>query len=159
MNVITTRTATGDDKGFLWELKVAVMRQYVEAVYGWDDSNQYGFFELGFYPQAIQIIQYDQQDIGMYELRERDEDWFLARIEILPAFQGRGIGTAAIQQMVALVSKTGKPLRLQVFKVNPAQRLYERIGFMRTGETKTHFTMELPNHRMPQTGTIDGADV
>jgi hypothetical protein len=97
MNVITTRTATGDDKDFLWELKVASMRQYVEAVYGWDDSSQYGFFELGFHPQAIQIIQYDQQDIGMYELRERDPDWFLARIEILPAFQGKRIGRAVIQ--------------------------------------------------------------
>jgi ribosomal protein S18 acetylase RimI-like enzyme len=159
MNVITTRTATSDDKDFLWELKVASMRQYVEAVYGWDDSSQYGFFELGFCPQAIQIIEYDRQDIGMYELRERDSDWFLARIEILPAFQGKGIGGTVIQQMVARVSKTGKPLRLQVFKVNPARKLYERIGFLRTGETKTHFLMELPNSRMPRTGTSSsGAD-
>ena len=158
MNVITTRTATDDDKGFLWELKVASMRQYVEAVYGWDDCIQYGFFELGFRPQAIQIIQYDQQDIGMYELRERASDWFLTRIEILPAFQGKGIGRTVIHQMVARICKTGKPLRLQVFKVNPAQRLYERIGFLRTGETKTHFLMELPSHLMPRTGASSSAD-
>jgi GNAT superfamily N-acetyltransferase len=157
MNMITTRTATSDDKDFLWELKVASMRQYVEAVYGWDDSSQYGFFELGFRPEAIQIIQYDGQDIGMYELRERD-CIILARIEILPAFQGKGIGRTVIQQMVARVSKTGKPLRLQVFKVNPARKLYEGIGFLRTGETKTHFLMELPPYRMPQTPAAGATD-
>ncbi len=158
MNVITTRTATYDDKDFLWELKVASMRRYVEAVYGWDDAIQYGFFEKGFHPEDIQIIQCDKLDMGMYELRERDEEWFLARIEILPAFQGRGIGTTVIQRMIGHVSKTGKPLRLQVFKVNPAQKLYERIGFLRTGETKTHITMELPNNRMQRTPTSGAAD-
>jgi GNAT superfamily N-acetyltransferase len=151
MNVLTTR------KDFLWKLKVASMRRYIEAVHGWDDAIQYGFFEQGFNPEDIRIIQCDRQDMGMYELRERDEEWFLARIEILPAFQGRGIGTKVIQRMIDQVSKTGKPLRLQVFKVNPAQRLYESMGFLRTGETRTHITMELPNDRMKRTPTGGGA--
>ncbi len=158
MNVITTRTATRNDKDFLWKLKVASMRGYIEAVHGWDDAIQYGFFEQGFHPEDIRIIQCDRRDIGMYELRERDEEWFLARIEILPAFQGRGIGTKVIQGMIDQVSKTGKPLRLQVFKVNPAQKLYECIGFLRTGETGTHITMELPNNRMQRTPTGGAAD-
>ena len=72
MNVITTRPATHDDKDFLWELKCASMRQYVEAIYGWDDAIQYEFFEKGFHPEDLQIIQCDKQDMGMYELQERD---------------------------------------------------------------------------------------
>jgi hypothetical protein len=47
---------------------------------------------------------------------------------------------------------------LQVFKINPAQKLYERIGFIRTGETQTHVTMELPNNRMQRTPTSGAAD-
>jgi len=156
--MIETRKATRDDKGFLWELKVASMREYVEVVYGWDDALQYGFFEKGFHPEDIHILRCDKLDMGMYELQERDEEWFLARIEIMPEFQGRGIGTTIIQRMIDLVSKTGKPLRLQVFKVNPAQKLYERIGFLQTGETKTHVTMELPNNRMQRTPTSGAAD-
>ena len=38
---------------------------------------------------------------------------------------------------------TRNPLRLQVFKVNPAQSLYERLGFVKTGESTTHNQMEL----------------
>ncbi len=143
--MIETRQANSGDKDFLWKLKVASMRQYVEAVYGWDDAIQYGFFEKSFHPEDIQVIQYGGKDVGMYEYMERTEDWLFARIEITPSFQGRGIGTTVIQRIVGHVSNTGKPLRLQVFKINPAQKLYERIGFIRTGETQTHITMELPN--------------
>jgi ribosomal protein S18 acetylase RimI-like enzyme len=37
---------------------------------------------------------------------------------------------------------------LQVLKVNPARRLYERLGFRVTGETPTHFLM-LHEHGEP----------
>lgn len=145
MNNITTRTAVSEDKDFLKILKFVSMRQYVESVYGWDDAVQDKFFEDSFYPDKIQIIRYNNQNVGMYELQERNEYCFLVRIEILPAFQSKGIGTTIIHQIVEYVSKTGKPLRLQVFKVNPAQKLYQRIGFIATGETDTHIAMELFN--------------
>lgn len=144
-DMIKTRGATPDDKDFLWKLKVASMRRYVEAVYGWDDAIQYGFFEKGFRPEGIQIIQCDERDVGMYELQEQEDSWFLSRIEMLPEFQGQGVGTAAMQQLISQASKTDKPLRLQVFRVNPAQKLYARLGFIKTGETETHIAMELPN--------------
>jgi hypothetical protein len=86
--MIETRQAIIADKDFLWKLKVASMRQYVDAVYGWDDTIQYGFFEKCFQPEDIQVIQYGGNDIGMFEYTERTEDWFLVRIEIMPSFQG-----------------------------------------------------------------------
>jgi GNAT superfamily N-acetyltransferase len=143
--MITTRNATYQDEGFLWDLKIASMRRYVEQVYGWEDKAQRGFFEKGFHPETIQIIQHDGHDVGMYELQERDDDWFLARIEILPEYQNRGIGTVVIKRMIDAVAATDKPFRLQVFKVNPARKLYARMGFIETGETETHILMELPN--------------
>jgi ribosomal protein S18 acetylase RimI-like enzyme len=146
--MITTRKATDDDKAFLWHLIVASMRQYVEQVYGWDDITQYGYFENGFQPEVIQIIQYDRQDVGMFVLQEHVENWFLSRIEILPEYQQKGIGSTIIQRMIDDVVVTNKPFRLQVFKVNPARRLYERLGFVKTGESKTHIQMELSNKRI-----------
>lgn len=123
------------------------MRQYIDRIYGWDDNAQRGFFEKGFRPEAIQIIQNDGRDVGMYELQERDDDWFLSRMEILPEYQNRGIGTVVLQRMIDAVASTDKPFRLRVFKVNPARKLYTRMGFIETGETATHVLMELPNKR------------
>jgi ribosomal protein S18 acetylase RimI-like enzyme len=142
---ITTRKATPEDRDFLWQLKVASLREYVEKIYGWDDAVQKKFFENSFHPEAIRIIQLEDQDVGMVELRQRADDYFLARIEILPAFQRRGIGSTIIKRITAGVRPSGKPLRLQVFKINPAQSLYARLGFVITGETETHYHMELPD--------------
>lgn len=149
--MITTRKATNEDRDFLWSLKVASMRTYVEQVYGWDDTVQQMFFDDGFCPENLDIIQYEGQEVGMYELRNREEDWFLARIEIRPEFQNRGIGRTVLQKIVDHVTPTGRPLRLQVFKVNPARGLYEHMGFHMTGETDKHIQMELPNKRMQRT--------
>ena len=39
--------------------------------------------------------------------------------------------------------RLGLPVRLRVLKVNPgAPSFFERLGFMRTGETDTHDLME-----------------
>ena len=92
--MITTRTAKEYDKDFLWKLKVAAMRGYVEQLYGWEDGRQYDHFEKTFHPDIITTIQYHRQDAGMIEPWEREEDLFLSRIEVLPEFQNRGIGTA-----------------------------------------------------------------
>jgi ribosomal protein S18 acetylase RimI-like enzyme len=146
--MITTRKATDDDKPFLWKLKVASLRPYVAQIYGWDEPTQYGYFENGFHPSAIQIIQYDGQNVGMYELQESVKSWFLAVIMVLPEFQNKGIGSTIIQRMIDDIAVSNKPLRLQVFKVNPARRLYERLGFVKLGESKTHIQMEMSNERI-----------
>ena len=145
--MITTRHATSQDKDFLWSLKSAAMREYVEQVHGWEDTLQLKFFEKSFHPETILIIRENGYDVGMYELQERDDDWFLARIEILPEYQNKGIGTAILSNIINVAKSTGKPLRLQVFKINPARRFYTRIGFIETGETENHIHMELPDKR------------
>jgi ribosomal protein S18 acetylase RimI-like enzyme len=61
---------------------------------------------------------------------------------VLPEFQNRGIGTTIIQWAIDQAVATQKALRLQVFKINPARRLYERMGFIETGEKETHIQME-----------------
>jgi ribosomal protein S18 acetylase RimI-like enzyme len=146
--MISSRKATDDDKEFLWKLKVASLRPYVAQIYGWNEPTQYGYFENGFHPAAIQIIQYGGQNVGMYKLQENVNAWFLAGIMILPEFQNNGIGSTIIQRMIDDIAVTNKPLRLQVFKVNPARRLYERLGFAKIGESKTHIQMEMPNERI-----------
>ena len=77
----------------------------------------------------------------MLSLEERVEDVFLRAIEIHPDYQGQGIGTAIIRKIIAEGALKMKPVFLQVLKVNPAKRLYERLGFSVVNETPTHFHM------------------
>ena len=46
-----------------------------------------------------------------------------------------------IQALCDEADGRGIPVELQVIKVNPAWRLYERLGFVVIGETETHVLM------------------
>ncbi|MBN1356669.1 GNAT family N-acetyltransferase [bacterium] len=138
---VVFRSAGKKDLDFLWNLKKQAMKTVVEKIYGWDDIFQYNLFIRGFRPAVIRIVQHDGRDIGMVEMMERPFDLFLSRIEILPEFQNRGIGTIVLNSLKAKSEITGKPLRLHVFKVNPAIRLYEKLGFSMESETDTHYQM------------------
>ena len=55
-------------------------------------------------------------------------------IALLPAFRGRGIGSALITGLFAEADGALLPVRIHVEHANPAQRLYQRLGFAFAGE-------------------------
>ena len=119
------------------------MRVYVEQTFGpWDPDWQAAYYRKRYNPVDLQIIQLDGVDIGMWFVQERTEEIYLARIEILPDYQGLGIGTAMVEGLLTLASERDKPVALQVLKVNRRARdLYQRLGFGVTGENDTHYIL------------------
>jgi len=138
---IEYRPAEEKDIDFLYALHVATMKEYVNETWGWDDSFQESIFWKKYVPGEIQIIRFNGNDIGMLSVEERTDDVFLRAIEIHPEYQGKGIGTAIIHMILAAGIQKGKPVRLQVLKVNPAKELYDRLGFSVLEETATHYIM------------------
>ena len=139
---IDFRQATEEDFDFLYTMHVATMKEYVDQTWGWDDAFQESLFRERYTPVQIQVITFDGKDIGMISLEERDEDVFLRAIEILPTYQGQGIATRIIQQIIDDATSKQKPVILSVLKVNPAKNLYERLDFSVIEETDTHFIMK-----------------
>lgn len=122
----TLRPATAADREFLYELHRAAMRPYVEAVWGWDEGVQRDFFERRLEHEDSQVIEVDGERVGVLALEDRGEERILALVELLPARQGRGIGTAVLRSVLA----EGRPVTLRVLTSNPRGRaLYEREGF------------------------------
>jgi ribosomal protein S18 acetylase RimI-like enzyme len=140
---ISFRPAEAEDEDFLFDLHRQSMRAYIEETFGvWDEGWQRDYFHQHFHPQALQIIQVDGQDGGVLYLQERTEEFFIAGIEILPAYQRRGIGSTVIRGVIAEATRQGKPVALKVLKSNRAARsLYQRLGFGVTGETDTHYLL------------------
>jgi tRNA(Arg) A34 adenosine deaminase TadA/ribosomal protein S18 acetylase RimI-like enzyme len=142
---ITLRAAATDDADFLYRLHRAAMQNYVAQTWGqWDEAWQAQYFQQHFDPSACQIIVLHGQDVGVLSVLRRVTDIFLVSIELLPACQGQGIGTHLIRTLMDEAHQQGVPLTLQVLKVNPARRLYERLGFSISGETPTHYQMSVP---------------
>ena len=137
------RACTLEDEAFLYELHRSTMRVYVEETWGeWDEAWQRETFQRRFSPDGVLILQLDGEDIGTVWVQERTEELFLSRIEILPAYQRRGIGSQVIRALIEKASAQGKAVALKVLKSNrPARSLYQRLGFGVTGETDTHYVM------------------
>ena len=139
---VALRAATTDDIDFLYRLHRAAMREYVAQTWGqWDEAWQAQHFHQHFDPTACQIVVLQEQDIGLLCVERRAAEIFLGTIELLPAYQGQGIGTQLISALVDDARSQNLPVTLQVLKVNPARKLYERLGFAMTGETATHILM------------------
>ncbi len=55
---------------------------------------------------------------------------YLHHFGILPAYQGRGLGTELARESLEWIRKTGQQVKLEVHKDNvAAKRLYEKLGF------------------------------
>jgi ribosomal protein S18 acetylase RimI-like enzyme len=133
------RDARCEDRGFLLDLNEATMREYVERIWGWDEREQATLFEERFQPERWQIIQSAGHDIGVLVVEEQTEEIFLASIEILPKWQGQGIGSSVVRSVMDRALASGKPLLLRVLHVNQrARALYERLGFAPFKEIETH---------------------
>lgn len=136
------RQATDFDYDFLYQLKVSCLKEYIADTWGWDEGFQQAHFARHFSPNNSQIVVVDGLDVGELSVEDRVDELFLSRILIQPACQGQGLGTAIIQDLQKQARAREVPLALQVLKVNPAQKLYKRLGFQIIETNETHYLMK-----------------
>ncbi len=150
---ITLRHANEKDADFLWGLHSLVLKPYIAQTWGWDEDFQYRYFKEHFNPARNQIIRYMGSDVGVLSVEETAHGYVLSNIEILPQYQGLGIGTALIRDLLEKASARGLPVSLRVLKINPACQFYLRLGFSVISETETHYWMRVegqPRQFLPQ---------
>ena len=75
-------------------------------------------------------------------MQETDKAIELHELVLLPEFQGQGIGSQLLKEVIDKAKAMNIPAHLGVLKENRAANLYRRLGFIQTGETETHFLME-----------------
>jgi len=129
---------------FVFQVKKAALGKYIERTWGWDEAFQRDFHVREYDPTRTEIISWQGTDVGWLEVNSASDNIRLTGIYILPEYQSRGIGSAMIREVMREAAATQLPVTLEVLKVNPrAQTLYEKLGFVVTGETETHRLMEL----------------
>lgn len=83
----------------------------------------------------LSIIELDGVPVGRVRVVRWPDRIFLGGIQVHPDHQGRGIGTRLITELIEEARATGRPLRLNVDKINTgARRLYQRLGFVLEAE-------------------------
>ena len=123
------RKSGESDFEFTFELNKTNMRRYVETLRGWDDDAERDDMRRHFQPGEDRIIVVDGRDAGRLVVERFPDRINLKVIGILPRYQGRGIGTAIIRDILDEAREAKIPATLMVLNINPAKRLYEKLGF------------------------------
>jgi len=142
---ITLRPIRSDDELFLYEV-YASTRQEELAVVPWNDEQKAAFLQMQFAAQyahyqehfagaAFDIVLADGRPAGRLYVARWPGEIRIIDVAILPAFRNRQIGTRLITRLQEEAAAARKPVRIHVERLNPALRLYERLGF-RTVEDK-----------------------
>ena len=139
---ISRRKATADNLEFLLTLHKGALGDYITETYGpWDDTWQRERLAQRLGSGTIEVLQVESRDIGIIEIFREPDGLYLSEFEMMPEFQRQGLGSIVLSELIAEARALKLPIDLQVFKVNPARRLYERFGFVVIGETPSHYAM------------------
>jgi len=121
---------------FEWafELHRAALGEYVDQTWGWDEAVQRRLFAGSFDRRPLQVIEVDGTGVGVLEVDERPDELVLGLVELLPAWQNKGLGTDILRWLLRRAHETHRTLGLSVLNANPrAAALYEREGLRVVG--------------------------
>jgi GNAT superfamily N-acetyltransferase len=81
----------------------AAIRETVERQFGdWDETQQDVFFANDWNGGTFEVIEFDGVPCGYVCIEDRADDVHVRELDIDPAFQGLGIGTAVLGDVIDL---------------------------------------------------------
>ena len=136
---ITLREANQDDQGFLF-LVYASTRTEEMALVDWGGVQKEAFLRMQFQAQdayykenylgaEFQVILYQNKPAGRLYIHRKNDEIRIIDITLLPEFRNQGIGTTLFNEIREEARKSHLPVTIHVERFNPAQRLYQRLGF------------------------------
>jgi len=113
----------------------------IERLFGWDQEREERNFAAFFKVYEVRIITADDRDVGWIQEQVENRMINLGSFYVMPAMQGRGIGTKVLNILLARAADQSKAMTLAVLKINPARYFYEKRGFRITHEDRHKFYM------------------
>jgi len=115
------------DLPFIEEVHVAALGPVALVGYGWPACTLREQFRSEIDLATCHVISVDGRRAGYISIEDRDSFWYIDAIAMARRYQGKGIGTLVLRDVLAEAGS--RPVRLNVLHVNRARRLYERLGF------------------------------
>lgn len=140
MFAIKIKKSTKQDYQYCYRLTKTNMLNYFTKYWGGWKSE---VFRKNFDLKSTKIIFKNNRRVGYYVLKNKNDHFYLDNIQISPVLIGKGIGTYLMKQIEKEVSKSNiRKIKLQVFKDNPAKRLYEKFEYKIIQDNGSSVVME-----------------
>jgi ribosomal protein S18 acetylase RimI-like enzyme len=134
------RQATPQDIPFLLDLRQRTMNVHVLAS-GGEVSDAHHMARLMHRFECAEILLHEGAPVGLLKVSRDPQEWVVIQIQLAPGYQGGGIGTGLLAEVIDQAARAGVDLTLSVLKANPAKALYERFGFVVERESAFSFDM------------------
>ena len=144
---IELRAVVEGDQDFLFSVYASTRTEEMELV-DWSMEQKESFLRMQFeaqtkhyslyYPNAeYKIIERLGLSIGRLIVENRGDHFLIMDIALLPEFRRLGIGTFLMNEVKQEAALLHLPLVLRVEFFNPAIRLYDRLGFVKTRDVNS----------------------
>ena len=127
---IELRPAIDHDFEYCRRLYFVEMRWIIEEL-NLDRTTQETSFRQQWNPAQVRMIVFDGTDVGWLQAMRQNDEFFR-----------RGIGTEVVKRLISEANELNLAMRLNVVRINPARRLYERLGFRVVSEDDRKFYMK-----------------
>jgi ribosomal protein S18 acetylase RimI-like enzyme len=125
------------------------------AVVPWDDAQKDAFLRAQFDAQdawwhenyaeaSFDVIVVDGEPAGRLYVHRGPSEIRIVDIALLPEHRGDGVGTRLLEDLLAEGDASGKSVTIHVERMNPALRLYERLGFALAEDKGVYLFLERP---------------
>jgi ribosomal protein S18 acetylase RimI-like enzyme len=140
-----TRPLRADEHEWAYALHRVALGACIEATWGaWNERLQRRIFRDAVAREPREVIEVGGEPVGVLCVEERGDEIYLGLIELLPEWQGRGIGTAILRSLASRARETARALTLDVLPVNArAIALYEREGLTVVAREEKRLGMRL----------------
>lgn len=141
--MVNLRRTVAADASFLYEVLEQTMREYVVNTWGqWLEQDARKATAADAAAGVAEIVEVDGRPAGWLRVDRLVTHIQLEQLFLLAVYQGKGIGAYLVEELQFEAKLKHLPLRLRVLRVNPAKRLYERLGFRVISATDERFFME-----------------
>ncbi len=122
--------ASADDFESLLQIRLAAMRSSLEQIGRFDPLRVRCRLADSWIPAMTQHIVCEGARVGFYMLRRTDHALVLQHLYLMPAAQGRGLGSAVMRMLIDESNWAGLPLRVTALCGSPANAFYRKHGFV-----------------------------
>lgn len=139
---ISFRKASFLDIDFLVSLRKHSMTEHLERA-GIIMSDEQHHARVLEHFEDSNIIMLNQLSIGVIKLGDLAESLHIRQFQLLPNYQGRGIGRKVLTVTEKKARERKKAVTLAVLLENPAKKLYDSYGFKILRQDELQYYMRL----------------
>ena len=126
--------ACAEDLEALTELRLTVMAESFNRIGRFNPERARAWFAETYRPETTRLIRVGEATAGCVAFYSTEPGALkLEHFYLAPEWQGRGLGTAVLDVLLAEADAVGARVVLTVLRESDARRLYERRGFVETG--------------------------